>query len=100
MSEATLAVDDYHLIAPITLPGDGRAPGDVKALSDSDEYDAYFRIEHQSDISPDTWMKTVLSVAEQVSDDLPATSLEESEQAQILDGLAIILQHTLRQLAT
>ncbi|MFF8311108.1 hypothetical protein [Streptomyces lydicus] len=99
MGEEILA-DDYRLIAPITLPGNGQAPGEVKPISETDEYDAYFRIEHEDDISQGAWVHTVLTIAEKVRADLPATSLEDGEQAQILDGIAIILQHTLQQMAS
>ncbi|MEU5242341.1 hypothetical protein ACH4UR_33865 [Streptomyces lydicus] len=99
MGEETL-VDDYRLIAPITLPSNGQAPGEVKPISETDEYDAYFRIEHEDDMSQGEWVHTVLTIAEKVRADLPATSLEDGEQAQILDGIAIILQHTLQQMAS
>ncbi|MFF4602936.1 hypothetical protein ACFY12_09325 [Streptomyces sp. NPDC001339] len=84
--------DDHGLISPITLPRDGHAPGNV---SGPDEYDSYFRIRH-ADTSPTAWAHHVLSVTSSVTDDLPATSLDQEERADLLDGIALLLQHTVR----
>ncbi|MER6071819.1 hypothetical protein ACFYZB_40415 [Streptomyces sp. NPDC001852] len=83
--------DDFGLIAPLSLPRDGRAPGEV---SGPEEYDAFFRI-HHDDVTSGAWAAQALTVTRKVADDLSGTSLDEAERADLLDGLALLLQHAL-----
>ncbi|POX38593.1 hypothetical protein C3486_22510 [Streptomyces sp. Ru73] len=92
MVRSVPTTDDYGLIAPITLPPDGHAPGDVSGPA---EYDAFFRIAHD-DVSAAEWSAQALSVSQQVTEDLQTTSLADGERADLLDGIAVLLQHALR----
>lgn len=83
--------DDYGLIAPLSLPRDGRAPGEV---SGPEEYDAFFRIEHDG-VSHVDWASQVLAVTRVVADDLDASSLSAEDRTDLLDGLTLLLQHAL-----
>ncbi|GHI40461.1 hypothetical protein [Streptomyces violascens] len=83
--------DDYGLIAPISLPPDGHAPGGVSGPA---EYDGFFRI-HHTEVSDAAWVTQVLSVTRGVTDDLPDTTLDEAERADLLDGITLLLQHAL-----
>jgi hypothetical protein len=84
--------DDFGLIAPISLPLDGQAPG---TASGPDEYDAFFRIHHDN-VSSDDWTRQILAVTRTVADDVDSTSLGEKDRADLLDGLTLLLQHALR----
>ncbi|MFD9813510.1 hypothetical protein [Streptomyces sp. NPDC059080] len=86
-----LSADDHGLIAPVSLPRDGTAPG---KLSGPDEYDAFFRI-HYDDVSDAAWAQQALAVTRKVADDLRDSSLGEAERADLLDGMNLLLQHAL-----
>ncbi|MEV5510334.1 hypothetical protein [Streptomyces orinoci] len=83
--------DDHGLIAPVSLPRTGQAPGEV---SGPEEYDGFFRI-HHGEISDTAWAAQTLAVTRKVADDLPGTSLDEAERADLLDGMNLLLQHAL-----
>lgn len=89
---------DHGLVAAITVPRDGLAPGASERLSDAAEYDSYFRIQHD-DVTDLGWACTVLAVTAKVTEDLPATSLDDRERAHLLDGISIILRSSLQHLA-
>ncbi|MFH8347926.1 hypothetical protein [Streptomyces sp. NPDC018045] len=83
------SADDYGLIAPVSIPRDGQAPGGV---SGPDEYDSFFRIRHD-EVSTTTWVAQTLSVTRKVTDDLSSTNLDEADRADLLDGITLLLQH-------
>lgn len=86
-------LSDHGLIAPITLPVDGRIP-DADGLSTKAEYDSYFRLKRErSDL--EAWSRACLDVQRQILADLDDTGLSAEDRSDILAGCVVLLQTTL-----
>ncbi|MET0416198.1 MAG: hypothetical protein ABW022_09280 [Actinoplanes sp.] len=89
---------DYGLIAPITLPVNGRIP-DPEGTSSKAEYDNYFRLERER---PDleAWSRSCLDVQRRILADLDLTELSAEDRCDILAGCLVVLHATLDRWVT
>lgn len=87
---------DHELIAPITLPEDGRMPDAATGASSRAEYDDYFRLVRER---PDleAWSRSCLDVQRQVLADLALTELSAEDRCDILAGCVVVLHATLER---
>ena len=89
-------VMDSRLIAAISLPSDARIPDGRDGRATSDEYDLYFRIV-RDDPGLAQWTRTCVDTLDAQLADLELTSLSGEQKCQILSGILLIFQATLRQ---
>lgn len=87
---------DYGLIAPISIPNDGKIPDAEAGRSNRDEYDRYFRIVRE-DPELTRWSRSCLDVQQRILDDLDATELSAEDRCDILAGCVVILISTLER---
>lgn len=93
MSGDQAPLSDHGLIAPITLPADGRIP-DADGSSTKAEYDGYFRLKRErADL--EAWSRSCLEVQRQILADLDDTGLSAEDRSAILAGCVVLLQNTL-----
>lgn len=86
---------DFGAVDAITLPADGKMPGDAGASSRS-EYDRYFRLERRPGLEP--WSRTCLSVQKAVLRDLERSRLSAEDRCAILAGCVTVLHSTVERL--
>ncbi|MEV0899220.1 hypothetical protein [Actinoplanes sp. NPDC049802] len=93
-SAADAVAPDYGLIAPITLPADGRIPDEATGVSSPAEYDGYFRLRRDR---PDlqAWSRSCLDVQRGILADLALTDLSAEDRCDILAGCLVVLHTTL-----
>jgi hypothetical protein len=87
---------DHAIVAPISLPADGRIPDPRTGSATSEEYDAYFRIAR----GPGglvTWSQTCIEVQTKVLDDLEDSDLAPDERYDLLRGFHLVLCTTLHR---
>jgi hypothetical protein len=87
---------DYGLIAPISVPADGRVPDAVTGTSSQEEYDRYFRlVRGQPELAQ--WSRSCLDVQRRVLGDLGGTELSAEDRYRILAGCLIVMHCTLEK---
>ncbi|MFE6613316.1 hypothetical protein [Amycolatopsis sp. NPDC057786] len=93
------ALPDFGLVTPVSLPADGRVPDSVTGAATAAEYDGYFRIAREAaDLGE--WTRSCLSTTGKLLDDLPSGGLTDSERADLMRGLVLVLQSTLERWLT
>lgn len=92
--ESVTSATDFGVVESISLPHDSRVPDPVTGTSTFEEYDRYFRIKRQDGDLAD-WSKTCLDLTEQLLDSLRDSSLEPSDQRDLLRGSVSVLSTTL-----
>jgi hypothetical protein len=85
---------DNDVVAPISLPPDGRVPDPASGMSTSQEYDTYFRID-RSGTDLVNWSRTCLEVQDRVMRDLGNTDLSAEDRFDIARGLLAISRLTM-----
>ena len=86
----------YGLIAPISIPSDGKIPDVAAGVSSREEYDRYFRIV-RDDPELMKWSLSCLEIQQRILDDLDTTELSAEDQYDILAGCVVILISTLKK---
>lgn len=92
-------LSDHGLIAPITLPVDGRMPDSATGVSSKAEYDGYFRLIRE-DPDLEAWSRSCLDVQRTVLADLDQTELSAEDRCDILQGCLVVLHATLERWVT
>ena len=87
---------DYGLIAPISIPNDGKIPDAGAEESSPEEYDRYFRLVRE-DPELTKWSRSCLDVQHRILDDIKATELSVEDRCDILAGCVVILLSTLEK---
>ena len=87
---------DSRLVAAISLPDDARIPGVHDGRATSEEYDRYFRIVRNDPDLPE-WTRTCVDTLDAQLADLELASLSGEQKCQILGGILLIFQATLRR---
>jgi len=88
---------DLQLIAAISLPHDSKVPDPHDGRSTPEEYDLYFQIKHRN-LSLIEWTRTCVETLDAQFEDLfSSSSLSLEQKCQMLKGLLLIHQVTLRK---
>jgi hypothetical protein len=85
---------DYGLIAPLSLPRDGKIPD--AGVCGREEYEKYFRLLRE-DQELAQWSLSCLSVQRRVLSDLDATDLSAEDRCHIMAGCLMVMHCTLEK---
>jgi hypothetical protein len=90
------SLPDYGLIAPLSIPKDGKIPDAIAGTSSREEYDRYFRL-LRADPELAGWSRSCLDVQRQVLGDLGATGLSAQDRCDIMAACLVVMHCTLER---